>query len=60
MLHNICDHYPNYFTVGKARLKRNIKQRFLRDTRNVDIFAFDADLHGTLRFVTDEVLKMEC
>jgi len=40
MLHNISDHYPIYVTVSKARLKRDIKQRFFRVTNNVDIIAF--------------------
>jgi len=48
MLHNISDHYPIYLTVTKARLKRNVKQRFFRDTSNVDVIAFDRDLHETL------------
>jgi len=48
MLHDISDHYPIYLTVGKARLKRDVKQRLFRDTRNVDIIAFDRDLHETL------------
>jgi len=41
MLHDISDHYPAYLTVSKARLNRDIKPRFFRDTRNVDIIAFD-------------------
>jgi len=31
-----------------AALIHYIKQRFFRDTRNVDIIAFDRDLHETL------------
>jgi len=42
------DHYPIYLTVSKACLKRDIKQRFLRDTKNVDVITFDRDLHETL------------
>jgi len=34
--------------VSIARLKRYIKQRFFRYTRNVDIIAFDRDIHETL------------
>jgi len=34
--------------VSKARLKRDVKQTFFRDTSNVDIIAFDCDLHETL------------
>ena len=45
MLHVISDHYPIYLTVSKARLKRDVKQRFFRDTSNVNIIAFDRDLH---------------
>jgi len=48
MTRDINDHYPIYLTVSKARLKRDVKQRFFRDTRNVDIIAFDRDLHETL------------
>jgi len=48
MLHDISDHYPIYVTVSKARLKRDVKQRFVRDTSNVDIITFDRDLHETL------------
>jgi len=48
MLHDISDRYPIYLIVSKARVKRNIKQRFFRDTRNADIIAFDRDLHETL------------
>ena len=48
MLHDISDHYPFYLTVSKARLKRDVKQRFFRDTRNVDVITFDRDLHETL------------
>jgi len=48
MLHNISDHYPIYLTVSKARLKRDVKQRYFRDTSNVNIIAFDRDLHETL------------
>jgi len=48
MLHDISDHYPIYLTVTKARLKRDVKQIFFRDTSNVDITAFDRDLHETL------------
>jgi len=40
MLHDLSHHYPIYLPVSKARLKRDIKQRFFRDTRNVDITAF--------------------
>jgi len=35
-------------TVSKARLKRDVKQRFLRDTSNFNITAFDRDLHDSL------------
>jgi len=48
MLHVISDQYPIYLTVSKARLKWGIEQRFFRDTRIVDITAFDRDLHVTL------------
>ena len=48
MLHDISDHYPIYLTVSKARLKRDVKQRYFRDTSNVNIIAFDRDLHETL------------
>jgi len=48
MLHDISDHYPIYLTVSKARLKRDVKQGFFRDTSNVDAIAFDRDLHETL------------
>jgi len=48
MLHDISDHYPIYLTVSKARLKRDVKQRFFRDTSNVNIIAFDRDLHESL------------
>jgi len=48
MLHDISGHYPVYLTVSKARLKRGVKQRFFRDTSNVDGIAFDRDLHETL------------
>jgi len=48
MLHDISDHYPIHLTVSKARLKRDVKQRFFRDTSNVDVIAFDRDLHETL------------
>ena len=34
--------------MSKARLKRDVKQTFFRDTSNVDIIAFDCDLHETL------------
>jgi len=37
MLHVISDHYPIYLIVSKARLKRDVRQRFFRDTSNVDI-----------------------
>jgi len=37
-----------FLTLSKVRLKRDIKQRFFRDTRNVDIVAFDRDLLETL------------
>ena len=47
MLHHISDHYPIYWTVSKARLKRDVKQRYFRDTSNVNIIAFDRDLHET-------------
>jgi len=33
--------------VSKTRLKKDIIQRFFRDTRNVDIIAFDRDLNKT-------------
>ena len=39
ILHDISDHFPIHLTVNKTRLKRDIKQRFVRDTRNVDIIA---------------------
>ena len=48
MLHDISDHYPIYLTVSKARLKRDVKQRYFRDTRNVNIIAFNRDLHEIL------------
>ena len=48
MLHDISDHYPIYLTVCKARLQRDVKQRYFRDTRNVNIFAFNRDLHEIL------------
>jgi len=48
MLHDISDHYPNCLTVSKARLKRDVKQRYFRDASNVNIIAFDRDLHETL------------
>ena len=48
MLHDISDHYPIYLTVSKARLKRDAKLRFFRDASNVDVIAFDRDLHETL------------
>ena len=48
MLHDISDHYPIYLTVSKARLKRDVKQRYFRDTSNVNIIAFDRNLHETL------------
>jgi len=48
MLHDISDHHPIHLTVSKARLKRDVKQRFFRDTSNVDVIAFDRDLHETL------------
>jgi len=35
-------------TVSKARLKTDVKQRFFRATGNVDVIAFDRDLHETL------------
>jgi len=47
MLHDISDHYTIYLTVSKARLKRDVKQRFFRDTSNVDVIACDHDLHET-------------
>jgi len=34
--------------VSKARLKIDVKQRYFRDTSNVNIIAFDRDLHETL------------
>jgi len=34
--------------VSKARLKTDVKQRFFRATGNVDVIAFDRDLHETL------------
>ena len=34
--------------MSKARLKRDVKQRFLRDTSNFNITAFDRDLHDSL------------
>ena len=48
MLYDISDHYPIYLTVSKARLKRDVKQRYFRDTCNVNIIAFDRNLHETL------------
>jgi len=48
MLHDISDHYPNCLTVSKSRLKRDVKQRYFRDASNVNIIAFDRDLHETL------------
>ena len=60
MLHDISDHYPIYLTVSKARLKRDAKQRYFRDTSNVNIIAFDRDLNETYRFVTDAILRMKC
>ena len=48
MLHDISDHYPIYLTVSKVRLKRDVKQRYFRDTSNVITIAFDRDLHETL------------
>ena len=39
---------PIYLTVSKTRLKRDIKQKFFRDTRNVEIIALDRDLRETL------------
>jgi len=48
MLHDISYHYPIYLTVSKARLKRDVKQRYFRDTSNVNIIALDRDLHETL------------
>ena len=48
MLRDISDHYPIYLTVSKARLKRDVKQRYFRDTSNVNIIVFDRDLHETL------------
>ena len=48
MLHDISDHYPIYLTVSKARLKRDVKQRYFRDKKNVDIIAFNRDLHEIL------------
>jgi len=48
MVHDISDHYPIYLIVSKARLKRDVKQRYFRDTSNVNIIAFDHDLHETL------------
>jgi len=47
MLHDISDHYPIYLTVSKAQLKRDVKQRYFRDSSNVNIIAFDCDLHET-------------
>jgi len=35
-------------TASKARSKRDVKQRFFRDTNNVNTTAFDRDLHETL------------
>jgi len=34
-----------HLTVSKARLKRDVKQRYFRDTSNVNIIVFDRDLH---------------
>jgi len=48
VLHDISDHYPIYLTVSKARLKRDVKQRYFKDTSNVNIIAFDRDLHEIL------------
>ena len=59
MLRDISDHYPIYLTVSKARLKSDVKQRYFRDASNVNIIAFDRDLHETLG-VTDAILRMEC
>ena len=47
VLHDISDHCPIYMTVSKARLKRDVKQKYFRDTSNVNITAFDRDLHET-------------
>ena len=52
MLHDIGDHYPIYLTVSKARFKRDVKQRFFRDTSNLDIITFDRDLDETLDSLT--------
>ena len=58
MLHDISDHYPIYLTVSKAQIKRDVKQRSFRDTSNVNIIAFDRDLHETYRFVTDAMKNL--
>ena len=34
--------------MSKTRLKRDIKQKFFRDTRNVEIIALDRDLREIL------------
>jgi len=47
MLHDISDHYTIHLAVSKAQLK-DVKQRFFRDTSNVDIITFDRDLSETL------------
>jgi len=60
MLHDISDHYPAYLTVSKARLNRDIKPRFFRDTRNVDIIAFDRDLHETLDSLQMQYSEWKC
>ena len=48
MLYDISDHYPIYLTMSKARLKRDVKQRYSRDTKHVNIIAFNRDLHEIL------------
>jgi len=40
MLHDISVRCPIHLIVSKTRLKKDINQRFFRDTRNVDIIAF--------------------
>ena len=51
MLHDISDHYPIYLTVSKAGLKRDVRQRYFRDTSNVNIIDFDRDLRETLHLL---------
>jgi len=48
MLHDISDHYPIYLTVSKVRLKRDVKKRYFRDTKNVNIIALNRDLNEIL------------